>query len=77
VARLVGRRHHRQAQRVEPFGLHRQADQATAIDRHEVHRIRGRHLGRDHQIALVLAVLVIDQDEHASVARLVDDLGDL
>ena len=52
------------------------ADQAAAVLGHEVDGVRGRHLGRDHQVALVLAVLVVDQDEHAAVARLFDDLFD-
>jgi hypothetical protein len=34
------------------------------------------HLRRDHQIALVLAVLVVDKDEHAPVAGILDDLFD-
>ena len=41
---------------------------------HEVDRVGRRHLGGDDEIALILAVLVVDQDEHAAVARLVDDL---
>ena len=52
----------------------RQADQPAAVLRHEVDRVGRRHLRGDDQIAFILAVLVIDQDEHAAVARLVDDL---
>ena len=43
---------------------------------HEVDRIGRRHLRRDDEVALVLAVLVVDQDEHPAVARFVDDLLD-
>ena len=38
--------------------------------------VRRAHLRRDHQVALVLAVLVVDQDEHPAVARVLDDLLD-
>jgi hypothetical protein len=43
---------------------------------HEVDCIRRRHLRRDDEIALVFAVLVIHQNEHAAVARVVDDFFD-
>ncbi len=51
----------------------READQAAAMARHEVDRVRRRHLRRNDEIALILAAFVVDEDEHASVARLVDD----
>ena len=54
----------------------READQAAAVLGHEVDRLGRRHLRRDDEVALVLAVLVVDQDEHAAVARLLDDLLD-
>ena len=54
----------------------READQPASMGRHEVDRLRGRHLRRDDEIALVLAILVIDQDVHAAIARLVDDFLD-
>jgi hypothetical protein len=37
-------------------------------------RLGRRHLGRDDQVAFVLPVLVVDQDEHAAIARLLDDV---
>ena len=43
---------------------------------HEVDRIRRRHLGGNDEIALILAVLVVDEDEHPPIARLVDQLLD-
>jgi hypothetical protein len=43
---------------------------------HEIDGRRGAHLGGDDDIALVLAVLVIDQDVHAAVAGFLDDLLD-
>ena len=33
-----------------------------------------RHLRGDDQIALILAVLIVDEDEHPPVLRLIDDL---
>ena len=56
--------HQRDAQLVEPLAGHRQADEAAAVAGHEVDRL-GRHLlGRDREVALVLAVLVVDDDDH-------------
>ena len=43
------------------------------MTRHEVDRVGRRHLGGNHQIALILATLIVHEDEHAPVARLVDD----
>jgi hypothetical protein len=43
---------------------------------HEIDGIRRSHLRGDDQIALVLAILVIDQDEHPAIARFLDDLLD-
>ena len=42
--------------------------------RHEVDRGRRRHLRGDDEVALILAVLVVDEDVHAPVACFVDDL---
>ena len=66
--------HHVEAQFLDPVAGHRQADQSAAIFGHEVDRVGRRHLRRNDQVALILPVLVVDQDIHAAVARLVDDL---
>ena len=76
VARGVGLRHQRQAERVEPLAGQREADQAAAVGGHEVDRVGRRHLGGDDEVALVLAILVVDEDEHPAVAGVVDDLLD-
>ena len=68
--------HQRQAQPLRPTLRHREADQATGEAGHEVDRVRRGELGGDDQVALVLPVLVIDQDEHAAVARVLNDLLD-
>ena len=74
MTRGIVDRHHRQAKTIHPFGRHRQADQAAAMKGHEIDRLRGSEFGRDHQIALVFPVLVIDQNEHPPGPRLGDDV---
>ena len=76
VPRAVGLRHQRQAKLLDAVAGHREADQATTVARHEVDYVGGRELRRDHQVALVLAVLVVDQDERAAVARLLHQFVD-
>ena len=73
VAAAVGARHRLEPELVGAVLGQREADQAAAVARHEVDRVRGRHLRRDDEVALILAALVVDEDEHAAVARLVDD----
>ena len=68
VPRAIGLRHQRQAQLIHPCARHGKADQATRIACHEIDCIRRRELRGDHQIALILAVFVIHQDEHAPTA---------
>ena len=41
---------------------------------HEVDRVGCGHLGGDHQIAFVFAIFVIDENEHAAVAGVLDDV---
>ena len=57
----------------------RQADQAAPVRGHEVDRL-GRHLlGRHAEVALVLAVLVVDEDDHLAGADVLEgrlDRGD-
>ena len=65
----IGLRHQRQTQLIHPRARHGKADQATRIARHEIDRIRCRKLRGDDQIALILAVFIIHQDEHAPAAR--------
>ena len=76
VARLVLARHVLEAQLGRPLARQRQADQAAAVLGHEVDGVGRGHLRRDHEIALVLAVLGVDQDDHAPVAQILDDLVD-
>ena len=69
MPRAIGLRHQRQAQLIHARTRHGKADQAARITRHEIDRIRGRELRGDHQIAFILTVFIIHQDEHAPTAR--------
>ena len=72
----VLRDHQRDLELVEPLRRHRQADQAAAVSRHEVDRLGRDLLGGDRQIALVLAILVVDDDDHPAGADRVDRVLD-
>ena len=74
VPRAVVRAHQRQAELLDALAGQRQADQAARVAGHEVDRVGRGELRRDDQVALVLPVLVVDQDEHAAVARFLDQL---
>ena len=54
----------------------RQADEAAAMLGHEVDGVGRRHLRRNDEVALVLAILGVDEHDHAAVAHLFDDLLD-
>ena len=75
VALFVGHGHHRQAEPIDLLRGEREADQPAGVAHHEGQRLRGGELGGDDEIALVLAVLVIDQDEHAAGLGFGDQLG--
>src|SRR5262249_9412262 len=63
---------------VEPLGVRlgdRHADQAAAELRHEVDLVSGDELGGEDQVALVLAVFVVDEHGHAAGLQLGDDFG--
>ena len=51
-----------------------EADQAAGVPGHEVDGVWGRELRGDDEVALVLAILVVHEDEHAPSARLLDEL---
>ncbi len=76
VAAGVVARHQRQAELLDALARQRETDKAAAEARHEVDGVGCRHLRRDIEIALVLAILVIDQDDHAAVARVLHHLLD-
>ena len=70
MARAISRRHGRQAQLVHPVLGQGQTDQATAVRGHEIDYFRGDFFRGADQIAFVFAVLVINHDDHASVANI-------
>ncbi len=66
----------RQAQVGGALAGQRQAHQATAVGDHEVDVRRLDQLGGHDQVAFVLTVFVIDDDDHAAEADVLEDLGD-
>ena len=52
------------------------SDDAAGVADHEGHLFRRRLRGGHDQVALVLAVGVIDEDDHATLLKVFDDLGD-
>ena len=53
-----------------------EADEPARVRDHEVDGLGRRELGRDRQVALVLAVLVVDDDDEAAGADVLDRLLD-
>jgi hypothetical protein len=67
---LVITDHHAEAELVDSLGRHRQANQAAPVFGHEVDGFRRCQLGGHAEVALVFALLVIHQDDHAAAANL-------
>ena len=76
VPRLVRARHALKVQRVGPLRRNGEADQAAPEAGHEIDGVRRRHLRRNDEIALVLALLGVHENEHAALARVFQDLVD-
>ena len=74
VGRLVLRvaHHHRQVELPGALRRDRQADQPARVAGHEVHRLGGAELGGDADVALVLAVLVVGEDDHLAGLEVLD-----
>ena len=64
VRALVLERHHLQIELVATLRGHRQTDPAAGLTGHEVDRVGRDELSRQHQVPLVLTVLVINHDNH-------------
>jgi hypothetical protein len=75
-ARGVLLRHQRQLQLLDALLGEREANEAARVLRHEIDDLWGRHLRRDDEITLVLAVFVVDEDDHPAVARFLDHFLD-
>ena len=59
---------------VEAAADDRCADQAAGMRRHEVHVLRRHLLCRDDEVALVLPILIVHDDEHLSVFDILNGL---
>jgi len=75
-AGLVVGRHRRQIQLGAALGRERQADEAATFPGHEVDALGGRELCGHREVALVLAVLVVADDDHLALAQVVERIGD-
>ena len=73
----VGVAHHeRQTQLPTALGGEREADQPAAEARHEID-VLGSHLGCGHQeVALVLAVFIVEDHDHATRSEIGEDVFD-
>ena len=76
VASAVVGGHHRQRQLRHALLGQRQADEPAPLARHEVDRLGRHQIGGHRQVALVLAILVVDQDHHAAGADRLDRARD-
>ena len=74
--RAVLAHHHGEAELVAAVLGERQADEPPPVRRHEVDVLGGDALGRDAEVALVLAILVVHEDDHAAGANLLQRLFD-
>ena len=74
--RAVALYHQRQLQALAALQAHRHADQATAVTRHEVDVLSLTGLTGHDQIAFILAVFVIHQDDHLAGANIFDQFFD-
>ena len=72
----AGRLHHRQLEPLDLLLGEREADEAPAVGRHEVDGVGRDELGGHRQVALVLAILVVDEDDHLAGADVGDGAGD-
>ncbi len=76
VARTVATDHRFELELGGAGAGERQANQAATVARHEVDRVGRRHLRGNDEVALVLALLCVDEHDHAAVAHVFQDLGD-
>ncbi|MCY1409998.1 hypothetical protein D9M71_253600 [compost metagenome] len=72
----VGRHHLLQAEALAVLVGQGQADQAARLAGHEVDRRRRAFFRGQQQVALVLAVLVVHQQDHLALAIVFDDFFD-
>ncbi len=70
------RLHHRELEAVDLLLVEGHADEAAPVRRHEVDGFGRHELGGHRQVALVLAVLVVDEDDHLARPHVRDGAGD-
>ncbi|SST08960.1 Uncharacterised protein [Acinetobacter baumannii] len=75
-AGAVALHHQRQAEALATLAGHRHADQAAGMLDHEVDVFGADAFGGHDQVAFVLAVLVIHQDDHLALADVFDQFVD-
>ncbi len=68
--------HLHQVELAAAFLGQRQADQAAGFAGHEADRGRGAGIGGQQDVAFVLAIFVIDQDDHLAGPEILDDRFD-
>ena len=72
----VGGDHEREVEVLDPLGRERHADQPGGVGQEEGDLLGGDGVGRHDQVALVLAVLVVDHDDDLAPADRRDGLLD-
>src|SRR2546425_6991507 len=68
--------HHRDLELVQTLTEQRDADQAPTVLGHEVHGFRCHPVGRHHEVAFVLTIFVVHDEEDAPLTDLLDALLD-
>ena len=76
VARDIVVRHRRQSETAHLAALKREADETASVSRHEIDALGAAHLRGNDEVGFVLAVFVVKEDDEASVADFLENLGD-
>ncbi len=73
----IGLAHHqRQTQLAAAVACEREANQSSPVTRHEVHVLGPHELGGHDEVTLVLAVLVVHDDDHPASTDVLEQLVD-
>ena len=75
AGRLIVVHHHGQGELLDAVVGQAEADQAAPVLRHEIHGVSGGLVRRHDEVALVLAVLVVHEDDHPASTDFLDGLG--
>ena len=74
--RRIALRHRDQIQGIAALFGKRQANQAAAFASHEIHGFRSDFFGGHREVALVFAVFIVHEDNHAALADFVEGFLD-